>query len=114
MSFKKKKSVKRSIRRSHVISTYGIGSIYQFKNKYSVQGESDSLMLAGLDEWFDNESRIYEEWKIYEPRLQSLLNKKYFVTPHDYRTQSESRLNFKSLPYVRFPNWHRCFSCGWM
>lgn len=114
MSFKKKKSVKRSIRRSHVISTYGIGSIYQFKNKYSVQGESDSLMLAGLDEWFDNESRIYEEWKIYEPRLQSLLNKKYFVTPPDYRTQSESRLNFKSLPYVRFPNWHRCFSCGWM
>lgn len=112
---RKEKVAKRTIRRSHIISTYGVGSIYQFKNRYSIQGESDSLMLAGLDEWFDSESTIPEEWKIHEPRLQNLLSKDFFVNPPDYRTRSEDlRLNFKKLPYVRFPNWHRCFSCGWM
>ena len=113
--FKKEKNAKRTIRRSHIISTYGVGSIYQFKNRYSIQGESDSLMLAGLDEWFENESSIPNEWKIHEPRLETLLSKKFFVSPPDYRTRSEdTRLNFKKLPYIRFPNWHRCFSCGWM
>jgi len=113
--FKEKKTAKRTIRRSHIISTYGVGSIYQFKNRYSVQGESDSLMLAGLDEWFDNENSIPEEWVIHEPRLETLLTKKFFVSPPDYRTRSEdNRLNYKKLPYLRFPTWHRCFSCGWM
>jgi hypothetical protein len=112
---RKEKFSKRTIRRSHIISTYGVGSIYQFKNRYSIQGESDSLMLAGLDEWFDSELTIPEEWKIHEPRLQNLLSKNFFVNPPDYRTRSEDiRLNFKKLPYIRFPNWHRCFSCGWM
>jgi len=112
---KKEKIAKRTIRRSHIISTYGVGSIYQFKNRYSIQGESDSLMLAGLDEWFDSESTIPEEWKIHEPRLQNLLSKDFFVSPPDYRTRSEDpNLNFKKLPYIRFPNWYRCFSCGWM
>ena len=78
----------KTIRRSHIISTYGVGSIYQFKNKYDSQAQSESLMLLGTDEWFKN-SEIPQEWKIKEPRLQSYLNKKFFVMPPDYRKKED-------------------------
>ena len=42
---------KRTIRRSQIISIFGVGSIYLFKNQYSKTGDQDSLMLAGLDAW---------------------------------------------------------------
>ena len=104
----------KTIRRSHIISTYGVGSIYQFKNKYDSQAQSESLMLLGTDEWFKN-SEIPHEWKIKEPRLQSYLNKKFFVMPPDYRKKEDDiKLKKKELPYQRFPRWHRCTSCGWM
>jgi len=113
---KEKKSFKtlKTIRRSHIISTYGVGSIYQFKNKYDSQAQSESLMLLGTDEWFKN-SEIPQEWKIKEPRLQSYLNKKFFVMPPDYRKKTDDiKLKKKELPYQRFPRWHRCTSCGCM
>ena len=72
MRFKKKKNqrILRTLRRSHVVSTYGVGSVYQFKNKYNSNSDSESLMLAGIEEWFQNVDDIIPEWKIYEPRLQ--------------------------------------------
>ena len=53
-SYKNSSAPKRPIRRSQIISMFGVGSIYQFKNQYSNKGDSDSLMLAGLDSWFKN------------------------------------------------------------
>ena len=72
---------KRTIRRSQVISIFGVGSIYMFKNHYSKVGDQDSLMLAGLDAWNEmfRERTPPSEWKIYEPRLQSILNKEFFL-----------------------------------
>ena len=79
MKFNKKKKplILRTIRRSQVVSTYGIGSIYQFKNKYNSNSNSESLMLAGLEEWFENIEEITPEWKIHEPRLQQYLSKDF-------------------------------------
>jgi hypothetical protein len=105
----------RSIRRSQVLSTYGVGSIYQFKNKYNSKSESESLMLLGIEDWFPNPENILHEWKIFEPRLQHFLKKDFFVLPPDYRkTDEDSKLRKQSLPYIRFPQWHRCTSCGLM
>ena len=70
---------KRTIRRSQIISIFGVGSIYLFKNQYSKTGDQDSLMLAGLDAWetmFEN-NKLPDEWKIFEPRLQARLNKEF-------------------------------------
>ena len=105
---------KRTIRRSQVISIFGVGSIYMFKNHYSKVGDQDSLMLAGLDAWkeiFLNKVPP-SEWKIYEPRLQSILNKEFFLNPPDFRKNSpDPALRTKFLPYMRFPLWHYCHEC---
>lgn len=106
---------KRPIRRSQVISIFGVGSIYMFKNQYSKTGDSDSLMLAGLEAWESVLSKNFpDEWKIFEPRLQSILKKDFFLTPFDYRENGDDKLRGKHLPYVRFPSWHYCPSCGCM
>jgi hypothetical protein len=110
--YKKNYIPKRPIRRSQIISMFGVGSIYQFKNQYSNKGDSDSLMLAGLDAWFNN-SMIEDEWKIFEPRLQKVLKKDFFVKPPDFREKDDNKnLKFVYLPYLRFPTWHYCHVCG--
>ena len=117
MRFKKKKNqrILRTLRRSHVVSTYGVGSVYQFKNKYNSNSDSESLMLAGIEEWFQNVDDIVPEWKIYEPRLQEALGKDFFVLPPDYRKNHDNpKIANRHLPYVRFPQWHRCSACGLM
>ena len=110
----KKNYSKRTIRRSQVISIFGVGSIYLFKNQYSKSGDQDSLMLAGLEAWENVLNKQFpKEWKIFEPRLQSILKKDFFLTPFDYKKNSDDQnLKAKELPYVRFPSWHYCHSCG--
>ena len=105
---------KRTIRRSQIISIFGIGSIYMFKNHYSRHGDQDSLMLAGLEAWNQlfNDHVPPPEWKIFEPRLQAILNKEFFVAPPDFRKySSDPALKTKFLPYMRFPLWHYCHVC---
>ena len=108
---------KRTIRRSQIISIFGVGSIYLFKNQYSKTGDQDSLMLAGLDAWetmFEN-NKLPDEWKIFEPRLQARLNKEFFLEPPDFRLFSyDKNLRYKTLPYLRFPLWYYCPQCGCM
>ena len=72
---------KRAIRKSQIISIFGVGSLYLFKNQWSKSGDQDSLMLAGLEAWenmFDNQTPP-DGWKIFEPRLQARLKKEYFL-----------------------------------
>ena len=112
---KKKKFVSMKIRRSQVASIYGVGSIYQFKDTKNRNSEYESLMLASIDEWFPNLDDVHPVWTINEPRLQSYLNKDFFVIPPDYRSNSENqKIRNQKLPYIRFPRWHRCPSCGLM
>ena len=110
INFNKKKTfAKRTIRKSQIISMFGVGSLYLFKNQWSKSGDQDSLMLAGLDAWeemFDQKTPPHG-WKIFEPRLQSRLKKEFFLEPPDFRQFSyEDDMKNKLLPYVRFPQWH--------
>ena len=102
---------KRTIRKSQIISIFGVGSLYLFKNQWSKSGDQDSLMLAGLEAWenmCDNKTPP-DGWKIFEPRLQARLKKEYFLEPPDFRQYSyDESLKAKFLPYVRFPQWHYC------
>ena len=108
---------KRTIRKSQIISIFGVGSLYLFKNQWSKSGDQDSLMLAGLEAWekmFNNETPP-DGWKIFEPRLQARLKKEYFLEPPDFRQYSyDESLKAKFLPYVRFPQWHYCHQCNLM
>ena len=108
---------KRTIRRSQIISIFGVGSIYLFKNQYSKAGDQDSLMLAGLDAWEDmfQNKQIPDEWKIFEPRLQARFKREFFLEPPDFRQYSyQEDVKYKFLPYLRFPLWHYCYQCNCM
>jgi len=103
-------SAKLPIRRSQLISPFGVGAMIDFPG-------DESLMLAGLDVW----PRAKEECPegsgmlIREERLEKRLGVKEFRMPPDYR-ESEFGEGFKkeSLPFLRFPTWHYCHLCGGM
>ena len=116
-TYKRKTYAKRAIRKSQIISIFGVGSLYLFKNQWSKSGDQDSLMLAGLDAWESmfNDNKAPDGWKIFEPRLQARLNKEFFLEPPDFRQYSyDDNLKNKFLPYVRFPSWHYCPQCNLM
>lgn len=102
------------IRRSQAISPFGIGALVDFPGPVS-------LIHAGLDAWpFDESDPKYNEFKIDdEKRLARRLNVDYFVQPPDFRkpergfTSKQPNLNL-TLPFLRFPLWHQCTSCGRM
>lgn len=78
-------------RRSQLVSTYGVGSLFP--------AEDQSLMIAGLDEWPDDESTVLDE-----PRLAAGLGVRNFRRPPSGRTAGD-------VPTVRFPEMHFCVGC---
>lgn len=100
------------IRRSQLISPWGIGQMINFP-------KDESLMVVGLDLWEEQFSRLSEpdEFIIEEERLAKRLNVKNFRLPPDYREpqkgQHVSNASLK-IPFVRFPKWHYCTRCGYM
>ncbi|MDD4592976.1 MAG: DUF1998 domain-containing protein [Parabacteroides sp.] len=93
------------IRRSQLISPWGVGAIVPFPN-------DESLMIAGLDMWRYN---ISEEFIIKEDRLQKRLGVKELRWPPDFRERSTDPDNYNlKIPAVRFPTWHYCPFCGTM
>jgi hypothetical protein len=81
---------KGEIRRSQLITTYGIGSI--------IAVEDESFMVAGIDRWDPGPPNLHE------PRLERRLRVNGFRVP----PASESGLD---VPVVRFPTWAHCPSC---
>lgn len=81
---------KGEIRRSQLITTYGIGSI--------VAVEDESFMVAGTDRWDPAPPNLHE------PRLERRLHVNGFRVP----PASEDR---GDIPVVRFPMWAHCPSC---
>lgn len=77
------------VRRSQLISTYGVGSIIPL--------EEGSVMVAGLEKW------AVGQCDINEPRLSRKLGVRGFVRP----PASESD-NAKDVPVVRFPTVYYC------
>lgn len=92
------------MRRESLISPWGIGSIVPFPN-------DESLMVVGIDSWFD-ENHDYNDFLIIDERLTKRLSGKVFVLPPDYRKdKSDNNCGIK-IPAVRFPLWHYCPACG--
>jgi hypothetical protein len=92
------------VRRSQVISTYGIGAIIDL--------EAGSFMPLGLSDW--EAATRPAALIVYEPRLQAQLGVDHFRLPpvaqsvDGYPGHVESRA---TLPAVRFPEWHECPKC---
>ena len=100
------KKSKRPVRRSQLISPWGVGAIIPFPN-------DESLMIAGLDLWRypNNKSGFI----IKDERLQMRLGIKELRWPPDFRDQSTDSANSNlTIPAVRFPTWHYCPNCGQM
>ena len=79
-----------SVRRSQLVTTYGVGSVIPI--------ESESFIVAGLESWRPKDSDIIEE-----PRLCSALGVRQLHTP--------PAGEFGSVPLVRFPEWVHCPNC---
>jgi hypothetical protein len=81
--------------------------------------DGTSLITAGLDQWYKRENgqdNVDEsDFRVEEWRLAQQLGVDYFRQPPDYRkaNQGESAANaYLTVPFLRFPQWHSCPSCG--
>ena len=93
-----------TVRRSQLISTYGIGAI--------VDLESGSFMPSGLEDWA-NATR-FASLSISEPRLQAQLGVSHFRSApiQEPIPNSFGRVDArKTTPAVRFPEWQECPKC---
>lgn len=92
-----------TVRRSQLISTYGIGGIIDL--------DKGSFMPMGLEDW-DAATRL-PSLTINEARLQNQLGVDHFRLPPVVEPVKGSTLvNMKSTaPAVRFPEWHECPKC---
>ena len=96
---------KKPMRRSALISPWGVGSIVPFPN-------DESLMIAGLDMWEYSSS---DSFVIKDERLQKRLGVKELRWPPDFRDKKSDPSNcFLKVPAVRFPRWQYCPFCGTM
>jgi len=111
-------SKKNNVRSSQLLSPFGVGQIVNFPKELS-------LMVCGLDLWDEkitqgkinrgNDSIDEGELRFSEPRLEKVLDVKYFVKPFEYKTAGNKN-NYLEIPAVRFPGWHYCTNhkCGRM
>jgi hypothetical protein len=100
------------IRRSQLISPFGIGAMVDFP-------KDESLMPAGLDAWPNAKEECESSWLIREERLEVRLSSPgqpitHFRMPPDFREEGGTNIAYKSVPFVRFPFWHSCPTCGIM
>src|SRR5260370_11798736 len=98
------------IRRSQLISPFGVGSMVDFPR-------DESLMTAGLDAWWKAIEAPPPEsgLLIREERLEARLNVSHFRAPPEHRDpDGGARFANIDVPFVRFPRWHYCHHCGGM
>lgn len=92
-----------TIRRSQLISTYGIGAV--------VDLEKGSFMPMGLDDWEGATS--VPSLTIHEPRLEAQLGVTHFrLAPVVQAIRGTPLVEPRpTVPVVRFPEWHECPKC---
>ena len=105
------------VRRGQLIAPFGVGAML-------ITPDGTSLVAAGLDLWFkrlpgdDSAPTDTKEFEIQEWRLQRELKVSHFRLPPDYRQQprwGHSVPNTElTIPFLRFPLWHYCTTCGRM
>jgi hypothetical protein len=101
---------KKPIRRSQLISPWGVGQMINFP-------KDESLMVTGLDMWEEKFRTIsqLDEFKVTEERLAKRLGVRDFRLPPDFRDPGQGVTNPSlKIPFVRFPRWHYCTRCGHM
>jgi MrfA Zn-binding domain len=104
------------IGRSQIVSTYGVGSIYELRTSFQGHQTLDSVMIAGLDEWnyFVDKGKYP---KIREQQLEKSLGVSFFVGAPRAEDEGPGRkpaYNQPYIPAVRFPKWMYCSNsdCG--
>ena len=83
-----------SVRRSQLITTYGVGAM--------VPAREAPVMIAGIDNWITD-----PDDEVHEPRLERKLGKTRF-----YRPRASGKGGQNDVPAVRFPEWYYCPTCG--
>lgn len=84
--------IKGSVRRSQLITTYGVGAV--------IAVDEESFMVAGIDRWPVTDAHI-----VHEPRLERELNVGGFRVPPATEHGSD-------VPVVRFPGIYSCSGCN--
>lgn len=93
------------LRRDNLVTPWGVGAIVPFPN-------DESLMVAGLDFWFD-EDHSYKDFLIVDDRLTKRLGGKLLVTPPNFvEKKQDAKHGEIKIPAVRFPTWQYCPVCG--
>lgn len=82
--------IKGKVRRSQLVTTYGVGAI--------VAVQDESFMVAGLDSWPKGEVALHE------PRLERRLQVGEFREP-------PATDEGPDVPVIRYPRWHSCPKC---
>jgi len=100
---------KRPVRSSQAVGFFGPGSLVDFPGP-------ETLIHAGLDAW---QADMFEAGRLKsdmldlrisnEPRLAALLDVDFFLQAPPWTTE-----NSNTLPWLRFPRWHECPTCGLM
>lgn len=92
-----------SVRRSQLISTFGIGSV--------VDLEKGSFMPMGLEDW--ERMAPSRSQRLQEARLEDQLGVNHFRVPPTIEPVPGTKLvdSTKAIPSVRFPLWHECPKC---
>ncbi len=95
------------IRRGQLIMPFGPGNLF-------VSKDGTSMMIAGIDYWFDNPRVKRSEFVINDWRLEAELGVKEFRLPPDFRSNyfggSDDNTNL-DIPALRFPTYHICSNC---
>lgn len=100
------------IRRSQLITPFGVGAMLVVKG-------GTSVISCGLDHWYERESGDASalddsEFLVEEYRLQRLLDVHHFRLPPDFREPVRGANVPNSnltVPFLRFPRWHVCPRC---
>ncbi len=93
------------IRKTQMITTFGVGSIVDFKD--------DTVIIASTDDWDYNPNDIeeVENRKIFNENLSVITGVEYFLMPRT--TQSTNSFSkAKNIPSYVFPEKLHCSRCG--
>ena len=94
-----------SIRKTQLITTFGVGAIVDFKD--------DTVMIASTDEWDHNPGNPEEVEKrqLFNENLSVITGAEYFLMPRT--TQSVNSFSKgKNVPSYIFPEMLHCSRCG--
>jgi hypothetical protein len=98
-----------NLRRSMVVSTFGVGSVVDFR----AEEAPISAVIAGLEDWDSNfpPKGVLNPQTVFEPRLQRKLGVRGFRLPPVVDEDWNGKPDWRSLLAVRFPTWLQCPDC---